>query len=65
MDHELIWFQPDEEIVEMDRHMIQSEQVILMIVWTLNDFHIINALPKGVKFNANHCVTQILDPLSD
>jgi hypothetical protein len=25
---------------------------------------LVNILPKGFKFNASHCVTQILDPLS-
>jgi predicted cupin superfamily sugar epimerase len=31
-DHELIWLQPDGEIPERERRMIQSEKVMLMIV---------------------------------
>jgi hypothetical protein len=39
--------------------------LMLMIVWTPTDFHIINVLSKGFKFNANHYVTESLGQLSD
>jgi hypothetical protein len=35
-----------------------------MIVWNPSGFHLINALPKDCKFNANFGVTQVLGPLS-
>jgi hypothetical protein len=35
-----------------------------IMVWNPGDFHLLNILPKGFKFNASYYVTQILDPLS-
>jgi hypothetical protein len=66
-DHELIWLQPDGEIPERERRMIQSEQVMLTIVSNPSGFHLINVLPKGFKFkfNASYYITQILGLLSD
>jgi histone-lysine N-methyltransferase SETMAR len=64
-DHELIWLQPGEEIPEIERRTIQSEKVMLMIVWNPSGFHMINVVPKWFKFNASFYVTQILGLLSD
>jgi hypothetical protein len=64
-DHELIWLQPDGEIPERERRTIQLEKVMLTIVWNPSGFHLINVLPKGLKFNASFYITQILGPLSD
>jgi hypothetical protein len=63
-DHELIWAQSDAEIPERQRHTVQSQKVMLTIVWNPGGFHLVNVLPKGFKFNASDYVTQILDPLS-
>jgi hypothetical protein len=63
-EHELIWFQLDEEIPERERHTSQSEKVMLAIVWNPSGFHLIDALPKECTFNASFYVTQILGPLS-
>jgi hypothetical protein len=46
-DPELISLQPDEEIAETERHIIQSQKRMLMIVSTPSDFHIINVLAKS------------------
>jgi hypothetical protein len=32
----------------------------LTIVWSPNDFHIISVFSKKIKFNADHCITEIL-----
>jgi hypothetical protein len=45
-DHELIWILPDGEIPERARPTIQSEKVMLTIVWNPIGFHLINVLPK-------------------
>jgi hypothetical protein len=37
---------------------------MLTIVWNPSGFHLVNILPKRLKFNASYYVTQILDPLS-
>jgi hypothetical protein len=63
-DHELIWAQPDAEIPEKERHTVQYQKVMFTIVWNPGDFHLINILPKGFKFNTSYYVTQILGPLS-
>jgi hypothetical protein len=64
-DLEFIWLQPDGEIPKRERCTIQSEKVMLTIVWNPNSFDLINVLPKGFKFNASYYVTQILGPISD
>jgi hypothetical protein len=63
-DHEIIWAQPDAEIPEREWHTVQSQKVMLTIVWNPGGFGLVNILPKGFEFNASHYVTQILDPLS-
>jgi hypothetical protein len=56
--------QPDAEIPGRERHTVQSQKVMLAIVWNPGGFHLANILPKGFKFNANYYVTEILDCLS-
>jgi histone-lysine N-methyltransferase SETMAR len=36
---------------------------MLTIVWNPGDFHLVNILPKGFKFNASYYVIRIPDPL--
>jgi histone-lysine N-methyltransferase SETMAR len=62
--HELIWLQPNEEIPEREQHTIESEKVMITILWSPSGFHLIKLLLKGVKLNAGDYVAQILDPLS-
>jgi hypothetical protein len=38
---------------------------MLTIVWNPTGFYRIVALPKGVKFNADYYISQILDPLTE
>jgi hypothetical protein len=52
-DHEHIWLEPDGEIPETERCTIQSEKVMLTIVWNPSGFDLINVVPKGFKFNAS------------
>jgi hypothetical protein len=61
---EPIWARPDGETPEREPHIVQSQKVMLTIVWNPGGFHLVNILPNGFKFNASHSVTQILDPLS-
>jgi hypothetical protein len=62
-DHEFIWLRPDEEIPKRERQTVQSEKVMLIIVWNPSGFHLIRVLPKEFKFSAGHYVAQILGPL--
>jgi hypothetical protein len=59
-DHELIWLQPSEEVPEREQLTIQSLEVMLTMVWNPTNFHVINVLGKGSKFNATHYLTKIL-----
>jgi hypothetical protein len=52
-EHELIWAHPDAQIPERERHTVQSQKVMFTIVWNPGDFHLVNILPKGFKFNAS------------
>jgi hypothetical protein len=51
MDHKLIWLQPDAEVPEMEKHIDQSEKVMLTIVWNLADFHLVDCLCRRAKIN--------------
>jgi histone-lysine N-methyltransferase SETMAR len=65
MDHELIWLRHGEKMPERERHTVQSKKFMLTIVWNPRQFHLINVLPKGCKFNSSHYITEILSPLSE
>jgi histone-lysine N-methyltransferase SETMAR len=58
-DHEFIWLQADEEVPERERHTIQSEKVMLTIVWNPTGFHLIDFLSRRAKFNGTHSVSNI------
>jgi hypothetical protein len=46
-DHESIWLPADEKVPEREWHIIQSEKLILTIVWNISGFHLINLFSKG------------------
>jgi hypothetical protein len=48
--HEPICLQPDEEIPERERQTMQSEKVMITIVWNPSGFHLIKLPSKGFKF---------------
>jgi hypothetical protein len=64
MDHEFIWLQADEEVPERGRHTIQSEKVMLTIVWNPTGFHPIDFLSRRAKLNSGHYGTNVLSPLA-
>jgi hypothetical protein len=45
--------------------MVQSPKMMIIIVWSLIDFHAVDVLPKGRKFNAHHYISVILQSLTD
>jgi hypothetical protein len=59
-DHESIWLPPDETVPERERHTVQSEKLMLAIVWNSNGFRVINVLSRGIKFSADHYFTDVL-----
>jgi hypothetical protein len=38
---------------------------MLTIVWNPNGFHVIDVLPKGIKFNADHYITDAFIPWAE
>jgi hypothetical protein len=47
----------------MMKHMIGDRKMMVKIVWNPQSFHLVNALLKGQKFNANYYIDIILQPL--
>jgi hypothetical protein len=43
--------------------MIRDRKMIVTSVWNSQGFHLVEALPKGQKFNANYYVDRMLQPL--
>jgi hypothetical protein len=63
-DYEFLWLLRDEKVPERERHMIQSTEFMVTIVWNPRGFHLIKALEKGRKFNAGYYIAEILQSLS-
>jgi hypothetical protein len=64
-DQKFIWLPPDALVPERERHKIQSEKLMLIIVWNPKGFHVINVSSKGIKFDAGHYITDALIPLAE
>jgi hypothetical protein len=41
--------------------MAQSPKLKLKAEWNRSGFHVVTALPRGLKFNAGHYTSEILD----
>jgi hypothetical protein len=55
-EHDLMWTAPGEIVVDRERHTVQSSKFMLTIVWNSIGFHVLKALPKGRKFNAQYYI---------
>jgi histone-lysine N-methyltransferase SETMAR len=63
-DREMIWLAPG-ETTPRERHMIQSPKIMVTVAWNTSGFHVLAALPKGIKFNARYYITDILTPIME
>jgi hypothetical protein len=54
--HNLMWTAPGEIVIDKERHTIQSPKFILTVVWNAIGFHVLKALPKGRKFDAQYYI---------
>jgi hypothetical protein len=54
-EHDLMWTDPGEIVVDRERYTVQSPKFMLTVVWNPIGFHVLKALPKGRKFNAQYC----------
>jgi hypothetical protein len=64
-DHESIWLPPDKKIPEREQHTVQSGKLMLTIVWHPTGFQVISILSNGIKFNADHYITDVFIPLAE
>jgi hypothetical protein len=64
-EHDLMWTAPGEIVVDRERHTVQSPQLMLTVVWNPIGLHVLKALPKGPKFNAQYYVNDIMVAISD
>jgi hypothetical protein len=53
-EHDLMWTAPGEIVVDRERYTVQSPKFMLTIVWNPIGFHVLKAIPKGRKFNAQY-----------
>jgi hypothetical protein len=61
INHEFIWLPAGAPVLDRERHMIQSPELMFTAVWNSQRFHLVDALLKGIKFNRSYYVTQILE----
>jgi hypothetical protein len=55
-EHDLMWTAPGEIVVDKELHKVQSPKFVLAVVWNPIGFHVLKALPKGRKFNAQYYI---------
>jgi hypothetical protein len=60
-----MWTGPGEIVVDREQHTVQSPKFMLTVMWNLVGFHVLKALPKGRKFNAQYYINDILVAISD
>jgi hypothetical protein len=60
-----MWTGPGEMVVDRERHTVQSPTFMLTVVWNPIGFHVLKALPKGRRFNAQYNTNDILVAISD
>jgi histone-lysine N-methyltransferase SETMAR len=64
-EHDLMWAAAGEIVVDRERHTVQSPKFMLTVVWNPIGFHVLKALPKRRKFNAQYHTNDILIVISD
>jgi hypothetical protein len=60
-----MWTDPGEIVVDMERYTVQSPKFMLTVVRNPIGSHVLKALPKGRKFNAQYDTNDILVAISD
>jgi hypothetical protein len=55
-EYDLMGTAPGEIVVDRERGTVQSLKFMLTVVWNPIGFHVLKALPKGRKFNAQYYI---------
>jgi hypothetical protein len=61
--HESIWLSGAEKAPETERWMIAPPKLMLTVVWSRARFHVVDVLPKGVKFCSAYSRSHTMDLL--
>jgi histone-lysine N-methyltransferase SETMAR len=64
-EHDLMWTAPGEIIPDRERYTIESPKFIVTIICSARGFHVVKALPKWSKFNAQYYTNNFLVAISD
>jgi hypothetical protein len=56
----MIWLQDGDEIPDWEKHMIQSQKLMLTFFWNSYGFQVVDAMPKGEMFTAAYYIRNIL-----
>jgi hypothetical protein len=64
-EHDLMWTAPGEILLDTERYTIQSPKFMETTVWNPSGFHVVNALRKWSKFNAQYYTNNILVTISE
>jgi histone-lysine N-methyltransferase SETMAR len=58
--HEIIWVQAGQQSPERVKHMLGDRKTMVTIIWNPQGSHLVDALAKGQKLNANEYIDRIL-----
>jgi hypothetical protein len=64
-EHDLMWTAPGEIVPDRERYTIPSTEFMVTIVWNPSGFHVVKALPKWSKFNAQYYTNTMRVAISD
>jgi hypothetical protein len=64
-EHDLMWTAPGEIVVDRERHTVQLLKFMLTVLWNPIGFHVLKAIPRGRKFNAQYYTNDIMVAISD
>jgi hypothetical protein len=59
-EHDLMWAAPGEILSNRERYTIQSPKFVVTIVWNPSNYHVLKALPKWSKFNAQYDTNNVI-----
>jgi hypothetical protein len=64
-EHDPVWTAPGEIVPYREQYAIRSPEFMVTLVWNPSGFHVVKALPKCSKFNAQYYANNVLVTISD
>ena len=59
------WLLPEEIEPEMDGSKLGVRKIMVIIIWGIKEFYVIDFLPEGESFNTPYYIENILNPLAN